>query len=64
MKIYVYTNKGWENEEEVLTPNTRKVKKTSTSQLVEVTDELTEKFKKEMPFVVNRRGHYFIQSVN
>lgn len=64
MKIYVYTNKGWENEDEVLTPNTRKVKKNATSELVEVSAELTEKFKKEMPFVVNRRGYYFIQSVN
>lgn len=64
MKVYIYTDKGWKNEEEVLTPSLWKVKKNSKYKPIEEHDMLTKKFREEMPFVVVTRNMYVIQSVH
>lgn len=64
MEVYVYTDKGWVNQDEVLTSVTGNLKRNADCNLIKINDELTNKFKKEMPFVVIRRGYYQIQSVH
>lgn len=63
MKVYIHTNKGWTKIDNVLTPATWKIRKNTEYVPTKETISLTEKFIKEMPFVIVRRGYYIIQSV-
>jgi hypothetical protein len=64
MKVYVYTDYGWKNTDHVLTPELWKIKNNSSYKPVKPYEELTEKFRIEMPFVVVRKDYYIIQSVH
>jgi hypothetical protein len=63
MKWYILTDQGWIIDDEVLTPNTRNIKKNTPYTPVPATDELLQEIRKELPMVIERRGYLFIASL-
>ncbi len=64
MKVYVLTDQGWMNEDDIFTPSTGRIKKNALAEPIEADEELTQELRNELPMVVVRRGYYYIQSVN
>ncbi|SES77103.1 hypothetical protein SAMN05421676_101408 [Salinibacillus kushneri] len=62
--VYVYTDHGWVDEDDVFTPITKHIKKNVKAIPIEVDDELTKKLQNELPMVVVKGKYYYIQSVN
>ncbi|MGG1021122.1 hypothetical protein ABE151_17345 [Bacillus paralicheniformis] len=60
--IWVLTEQGWKNKDEVLTPSTWKIKKKAVAQPIKVNEERTKKILSELPMVtINRhKGYYLI----
>jgi hypothetical protein len=61
--IYVLTDRGWIDYDDIFTPNTGNIKKNAVATPIETNDELTEELRKELPMVIVRRGYYRIHTV-
>ncbi|NUJ16832.1 hypothetical protein FKN04_09525 [Bacillus glycinifermentans] len=60
--IWILTEEGWKNTDEVLTPRTWKIKKKAVAQPIKVNEERTKKILSDLPMVrINRhKGYYLI----
>ncbi|MFD1609824.1 hypothetical protein [Oceanobacillus luteolus] len=63
MRVFVLTDQGWLNEDDVFTPKTGKVKKNAKALPIKASEEKTIELKEELPMVRVIRGYYFIQCV-
>lgn len=63
MRVFVLTNQGWMNEEDIFTPITGKVRKATKAIPIKASEERTAELQNELPMVRIVRGYYYIQSV-
>ena len=63
MRVFVLSDQGWMNYNDLFTPTTGKVKKKAKATPLKASKEKTAELQKELPMVRVVREYYYVQCV-